>query len=406
MRPLESPGNAANAPGEPAVKVGGADYLAAYIAQLTSLNRNHIVVSAGDVVGASPLVSAAYHDEATIEAMNIAGMNIASVGNHEFDGGPTELLRKQHGGCLANDPHTCLEKGKFPGAKYEYLAANVKWTATGKTLFPSYVVKKLGGVKVAFIGLVLKDTPSIVLPKGTAGLSFQDEADTVNALIPELHAKHINAIVVVIHQGGFPAASAGTPNSINDCAGQLGTPVDSPILNVVSRLDDAVDLVISAHTHVAYSCRVPNSKGRLIPVTQASAFGRMLSDIDLTVNKHSGHVESVVARNLLVSQPEADNSTSAVHPFLASAPVKKIRGLLTDYEAAISKVTSQVIGSIAAPLTDSLDPNGEQPVGDLVQDAQLAATAGADAGGALVSFGNSSGVRAGSILPVSPIRTT
>ncbi len=202
---LRSPGTANTAPGEHPVIVGGADYLAAYIAQLVSQNSHHIVVSAGDVVGASPLVSAAYHDEGTIEAMNLAGLNLSSVGNHEFDNGPAELQRKQHGGCLPKDAHTCLEKGKFPGAKFEYLAANVITTADSKTIFPAYTVRTFGHVKVAFIGLVLKDTPTIVVAKGVAGLTFKDEAETVNALIPKLHAQHVNAIVVVIHQGGFQA---------------------------------------------------------------------------------------------------------------------------------------------------------------------------------------------------------
>ena len=392
---LLSPGTASTAPGQPAVTVGGADYLAAYIAQLVSQNRHHVVVSAGDVVGASPLVSAAYHDEGTIEAMNMAGLNIASVGNHEFDNGPTELLRKQHGGCLPNDAHTCLEKGKFPGAKFEYLAANVITTANSKTLFPAYTVRTFGGVKVAFIGLVLKDTPSMVVSSGVAGLAFKDEADTVNALIPQLHARHINAIVVVIHQGGFPApADASVPDSINDCAGQLGSPANSPILSLMSRFDDAVDLVISAHTHVAYNCLIANSKGRPVPLTQASAFGRMLTGIDLTLDKHTGHVTKIVANNLLVSQPEADTPTSPVHPFLLSARVKKIRALLADYQTAVNTMNNQVIGEIAGPLPETLLPSGEQLAGDLVEDAQLSVTAPASAGGAVVSFGNASGVRA------------
>lgn len=391
---LKSPGNASGAPGEPAVPVGGVDYLAAYIARLKSVNPHNIVICAGDVVGASPFLSASYHDEATIEAMNLAGLNLASVGNHEFDGGSAELLRKQHGGCLTNGKPTCLEHHRFPGAKFEYLSANVFTTADNKTLFPRYAIKRSGGVKIAFIGLVLKDTPTIVTASGVAGLSFKDEADTVNALIPELRAKHVNAIVVVIHQGGMPTAAA----SINACPGQLGNSSASPILDVVSRLDDAVDLVISAHSHVAYNCRLPNSKGRPIPVTQASAFGKMLTDFDLTVDKHTGHVTNITANNLLVSQPEANSPDSPVHPFLASAQVEKIRGLVSYYTVAVQSITSKVIGSIAAPLTDSLNMNDEQMIGDLVQDAELGVTALPNPAAAVISLGNSSGIRA----PINP----
>ncbi len=146
----------------------------------------------------------------------------------------------------------------------------------------------------------------------------------------------------------------GAPNSINDCAGKLGSPSDSPILDLMSRFDDAVDLVISAHTHVGYNRLIPNSKGRPVPLTQAGAFGRMLTNIDLTLDKHTGHVTKIVANNLLVSQSEADTPTSAVHPFLLSPRVKKIRALLTDYEVAVNKMNSQIIGSIAAPLPETV----------------------------------------------------
>ncbi len=239
--------------GQPAVTAGGIDYLAAYVAELQSENPNHVVVSAGDLVGASPLISAFYHDEATIEAMNVLGLDISAVGNHEFGRGPAELLRQQSGGCFPSGLQTCLEKRAFPGAAFKYLAANVVYTATGKTLFPPYLIKTFQGVRVAFIGVGLKGTPSIVRPQGVSGLTFKDEAETVNALIPELHTQGVHAIIVLIHQGGSqsPATDAAT-GGINDCAGGLGGPTHSPIVDVVSRLSDSVDLVFSGHTHKAY----------------------------------------------------------------------------------------------------------------------------------------------------------
>jgi 5'-nucleotidase len=388
------PGSYVPVAGQPAVTAGGIDYLAAYVAELKSENPNHVVVSAGDLVGATPLISAFHHDEATIEAMNVLGLDFSAVGNHEFDREPAELLRKQNGGCFPGGLQTCLEKRAFPGAAFKYLAANVVYTATGKTLFPPYVIKTFQGVRVAFIGVGLKETPSIVTPQGVSGLTFKDEAETVNALIPNLHAQGVHAIIVLIHQGGSqsPAAVPAT-DGFNDCAGSLGGPTHSPIVDVVSRLSDSVDLVISGHTHKAYNCRLPNSAGRLIPVTQAGYYGRLLSDIDLRVDSSTGQVVHIAASNLVVSHPAADALTSPVHLFLLSPSIGRIRALVADYAAAVAPLANQVIGAIAAPLTNAPGPSGEEPAGDLIADSEFAATSPAQMGGAVIAFVNAGGVR-------------
>ena len=392
---LLSPGTYSVAPGQPSVVVGGVDTLAAYVAQRISLNPNHAVVSAGDVTGASPLISAAYHDEGTIEALNLLGLEFNAVGNHEFDSAPAELKRKQAGGCLPATPTSCLGGKPFKGAAFKYLAANTVESATGKTMFPPYAIKTFDGLKVAFIGVTLKDTADIVLPTGVAGLTFKDEAEAINALIPALRRQGARAIVALVHQGGKQTAekNSGTPMSINDCAGQLGGASASQIVDVVSRLDDAVDMVFSAHSHVAYNCQLPNSKGRAIPVTQAAAFGRVLTDADLTLDRKTGRVTHVAATNILVSVPEAEDAASPVHPFLAAPNVVQIRTRVADYNAAVAALASQVIGTIAVRLPNGEGPSGETPAGNLVADAQLAVTAAADRGGAVVSFVNATGVR-------------
>ncbi len=387
-------GSYAPGAGQPSVAAGGIDYLAAYVAELKSENPNHVVVSAGDLVGASPLVSAFYHDEATIEAMNLLGLDISAVGNHEFDPGPAELLRKQNGGCFSNGVQTCLESHAFPGAKFKYLAANVVYTEKGKTLFPPYVIKTFQGVRVAFIGVGLKGTPSIVTPQAVSGLNFNDEAESVNSLIPKLRAQGVHAIVVLIHQGGTqnPATLSATAG-LNDCAGGLGGPTQSPIVEAVSRLSDAVDLVISGHTHKAYICRLPNSAGRLIPVTQAGYFGQLLTNINLSVDRSTGRVTHIAASNLVVSHPAADALTSPVHPFLSTPSNERIRALVADYTAAVAPLANQVIGAIAAPLTNAAGPSGEEPAGDLIADSELAATSPTPMGGAVIGFVNKGGVR-------------
>ena len=390
---LKSPGKLAGVFGGQPIDVGGMDYLAAYVDERLSHNPDHVVVGAGDMVGASPLVSAAYHDEGTLEALNLLGLQVSSVGNHEFDAGRAELLRKQHGGCFEPSTYSCLEGGKFPGAAFSYLAANVVISATGKTLFPAYVIKSFAGIKIAFVGLVLRATPSIVLPDGVAGLEFLDESETVKALLPALRAQNVKSIIVLIHQGGAPEAGDATGLRINDCVGIDGSPESSDIVNFVSRLPDGIDAVISAHTHLAYNCRMKNSAGRDILVTQAGAFGRVLTDIDLQFDRKTARVDKVSATNILVSQPAANAVDSPVHPYLAAQNVIAIRKLVKDYVAAVAPLANQVVGSIAEALPSAPDGSGEELAGDLVADAQLLATSGAESGAAVMSFINGTGVR-------------
>src|SRR3989304_5965597 len=165
------------------INAGGAEYLATHINNLRALNPNTVVVSAGDMIGASPLLSALFHDEPTIEAFNQIGLDFNAVGNHEFDEGAAELLRMAEGGCHPVDG--CLDGDGFAGADFQYLAANVVRQNNGKTLFPAYKTRSFAGAKVAFIGMTLEGTPTIVTPSGIADLQFLDEAATVNALIPE-----------------------------------------------------------------------------------------------------------------------------------------------------------------------------------------------------------------------------
>jgi 5'-nucleotidase len=185
-----------------AVEAGGAEHMATLLKQLRQGARNTIFVAAGDLIGASPFLSALFHDEPTIESLSMMGLEVASVGNHEFDEGKDELLRMQNGGCHPTDG--CQGPHPFLGAKFRYLAASTIEKSTGKTVFPPYAIRHFEGIPVAFIGLTLKGTPKLVSPVGVADLEFKDEADTVNALVPELKARGVEAIVVLIHEGGFP----------------------------------------------------------------------------------------------------------------------------------------------------------------------------------------------------------
>jgi len=416
---LQSPGTyGVNTVVPPAARpaVGGAEYLAAYVARMKARNALNVVVGAGDFIGASPLISALFFDEPAVETMNKVGVEFNAVGNHEFDKGTAELKRLQAGGCkITNgspDPNSCKGLGSsapstFDGAKFKWLSANVYESATGRTLFPAYGIKTFRSAKVAFIGMTLKDTPGIVTPSGVAGLEFKDEADTVNALIPRLHAQGVRAIVVLVHQGGFQTLA--NVNDINGCDGNLKNADggDSDIASIVKRLDDGVDLVLSGHTHAAYNCSastvdvrnvdgvavgtrrptgLPNKKGRLIPVTSAGAFGRVLTEVDMTIHPYSHKVMAVAATNRLV-----DRTDPEINDAIAADP--GVSDIVAGYGALVSPLASQVIGGIAGRLPNSENAAGEMPAGDVVADAQLRATQPAALGGAVMSFTNAGGLR-------------
>ncbi|WP_434634285.1 bifunctional metallophosphatase/5'-nucleotidase [Chromobacterium sp. CV08] len=363
---LEAPGqlavpDAAN-PGQTVkVTAGGADYLAAWVQRLRQQSPNTVVVSAGDLIGASPLVSGLFHDEPTVEAMNMLGLDLNAVGNHEFDDGQDELLRMQNGGCKPGSANSCL-MGRFAGASFKFLAANVK-KSDGGTLFPAYSIKRYGGIPVAFIGMTLKGTPEIVSPTGVAGLSFRDEADTVNGLIPQLKAQGVGAVVVLIHEGGYQAGS------YNDCNG-----ISGPIVDIVKKLDKSVGLVVSGHTHQAYNCVID---GRV--VTSAKNYGQLFTEIDFKLDPvgHGFVPGSIRALNRPVTQD--------------IAPRADITDLIRRYQGQAARVANQVVGQAAGPLSRSANAAGESTLGDVIADAQLAAGAGERA---VVAFMNPGGIRA------------
>lgn len=386
---LESPGTFGLTSAVPAASrpaVGGADFMAAHVASLKKQNALNVVVGAGDSIGASPLISSLFFDEPSVETLNRIGLEFNSVGNHEFDKGSAELLRLQNGGCKvtagATDPNSCQGAAAgtpvpFEGAKFKWLSANVVSTATGKPLLPAYGVKTFNGVKVAFIGMTLKATPSIVTPSGVAGLEFKDEAQTVNALIPELRALGIESIVVLVHEGGF---QTGTLGDINGCEGSLA---GSPIAGIVKQLDNAVDLVISGHTHAAYNCMLPNATGRTISVTSASSFGRVLTDIDVTIDPATSDITKAVATNRLVVRNDPAITADAV-----------VAKIVAGYKALVSPLANTIIGAITTDLPSSrTDGACNMPAGSLIADSQLAATQPASFGGAAVAFMNGGGVR-------------
>jgi 5'-nucleotidase len=345
-----------------AVPAGGVEHMATVVAQLRQGHPNTIFVAAGDLIGASPLLSAMFHDEPSIESLSMMGLAVASVGNHEFDEGKDELLRMQNGGCHPVDG--CQGPHRFPGATFHYLAASTVEKNTGKTIFPPYEIREFDGIAVAFIGLTLKDTPGVVMPSGVAGLEFRDEADTVNALVPELKARGVEAIVVLIHEGGFPTGD------YNECPG-----ISGPIVDIVKKFDRAVDVVISGHTHRAYVCDID---GRL--VTSGDKFGTVVTAIDLKLDRATHEVVSARADNIIVR--------TGVY---AKDPEQT--ALLEAYDKVAAPLANRPAGSITQTLSRAPNAAGESALGDIIADAQLAATRAAENGAAVIAFTNPGGIR-------------
>ncbi len=345
-----------------AVPAGGSETMATLVKQLREGHRNTIFVAAGDLIGASPLLSAMFHDEPTIESLSMMGLAISAVGNHEFDEGKDELLRMQNGGCHPVDK--CQGPHPFEGAKFHYLAASTFVKATGKTVFPPYEIRTFDGIPVAFIGLTLKGTPEIISPAAASGLEFRDEADTVNALVPELKARGVEAIVVLIHEGGVPTGD------YNECPG-----ISGPIVDIVKKFDPAVDVVISGHTHKAYVCRID---GRL--VTSGDKFGTLVTAIDLKLDPQSRDVISAKADNVIVR-------TGAIPKDAEQT------ALLGAYKKVAAPIANRRAGTITETLSRVPNAAGESTLGDVIADAQLAATNGDGKGGAVVAFTKPGGIR-------------
>ena len=363
---LEPPtGSSSRLPGFDKDLFGGAEYLATQIKALEqqSKKQNTLTVAAGDLIGASPLVSAAFHDEPSIEALNAIGLDYASVGNHEFDEGAQELLRIQDGGCHPVDG--CSDPSRpYAGADFQYLSANAFVTATGEPLLAPYAIHNVQGIKVGFIGMTLEGTPSVVTPSGVAGLKFTDEAETANRYAAELRAQGVETIIVLLHEGG---RQTGAGTSVDGCQDLTG-----PITSIVPAMDDAIDVVITGHTHQAYNCVID---GRV--VTSASSVGRLVTDIDLTLDRRTGDVLTVMADNVPIVRTVAKNAAQTA--------------LIARYRTLLGPIANVVVGQATTLIDRTAALSGETPLGNLIADAQLAATVDK---GAVAALMNPGGVRA------------
>jgi 5'-nucleotidase len=397
---LDAPtGSSATVNGIPA---GGAEYLGHTLrtlrADAEAKGEKVLTVGAGDMVGASQLTSAAFHDEPTIEALNLWQMDVTSVGNHEFDEGVTELLRLQNGGCHPVDG--CQDGDPFYGANFPYLAANTVYKTTGQPILPAYTTRTVQGVKVGFIGLTLKGTPSIVNPAGITTVDFLDEITTANHYADVLLGKGVQAIVLLIHEGGQqnPPPSPVDPSGCANFSGALPA--------IVAGLDPEFDLVVSGHTHRPYVCALPDSGGELTLTTSAGTNGQLVTDISATLSKSSGDFTSLSATNVIaengIKLPDGTyQRTSPTGPFVLNPALvdPATKTLVDKYRVAVAPIANRIVGTVSADIPRTANPAGESAMGDVIADAQLAYTQSA---GAVIALMNPGGIRAEISYSFSP----
>lgn len=352
------------------VPAGGAEYLATHLRNAVRENPNSILVAAGDLMGASPLISGLFHDIPTIEAMNAMNLAVTSVGNHEFDPGAGELMHRIQGGCLTDT--ACREDEKSPGAHFQYLGANV--LRDDKAMLPPTVVRTVGGVKIGFIGETLQGTARDLTATAAKGLSFEEESSVANEAAARLEKEGVHAIVLLIHQGGGQRAPGGGADP-NGCANFGGG-----IAGLASKLSPAIKVVVSGHTHQFYNCTIDGHT-----VTSAGSFGRLFTRVNLSIDATTDTIVNVTAKNEVVTRDVAKDPAQTA--------------ILEKYRPAAARIANRTVGSVTAAFTRTRNAAGESTLGELIADAQLASLSPADKGGAVVSFMNSGGIRTNISVP-------
>ena len=354
---------------------GGSEYLSAKLNELRQGKKFSLTVAAGDLIGGSPAFSGLFHDEPSVESLNAMQLDISSVGNHEFDEGVDELLRMQYGGCHPVDG-CYFPDLPYAGADFQWLAANVVDEISGATPLPPYWIERYNNVKVGFIGMTLEATDTLVAAAGIRGWEFLDEAETANALVPILQAQGVEAIVVLLHEGG---SQTPPPGAVDACVG-----ISGPIVAINDALDPAIDVMITGHTHLPYNCLLSDAAGNPRIVTSAYSYGRVVTEVNLVLDKRTHDVR----RDLSTATNHVVDQASLIPDPALTAIIAKWQPL---YDAA----GHTPVGTITADINRGGTPPGsdrgvESAAGNLVADAQAWATS---ANGAQIAFMNPGGVR-------------
>ncbi|HET6339560.1 MAG TPA: bifunctional metallophosphatase/5'-nucleotidase [Polyangiales bacterium] len=360
---------------------GGAAVMASYLRAAAAKSEYTFLVHAGDHVGASPPNSALLQDEPSISYLNLLANEacgarerssrcnlVGTLGNHEFDEGKDELLRLIDGGNHASGPYL---EDLWDGAHFPYVSANVIDADSGETLLPPYKIVRVPSVPIAFIGAVLKNTPTIVTPTGVAGLTFLDEADAINSYIPELHAQGVHTIIVLIHQGLTQTSYTGPTDAAQAApSGEL--------LDVISRLDDDIDVIVSGHTHQFTNAILENANGVPMLVTQAFSASTAYAEIDLVLDTQTNDVVTKTASVVTTWGDEGPGLT----------PDENVAALVARADESVAPRVNRIVGQAASDITRTQNTAGESALGNLIADSQRASV------GAQFGVMNPGGIRA------------
>jgi 5'-nucleotidase len=321
---------------------GGAAVLAGVVKKYEALNPNTAFVAAGDLIGASTFTSFIQNDKPTIDAFNAMGLDVSSFGNHEFDQGRADV-----------------DDRILPAADWPYLAANLYDKSTGEPAFQEYELKEYDGVTVGFIGAVTEELPTLVSPAGIATLDVKPVVTEVNRVAGELTDGdeangEADVLILLVHEGAETPDIASSTN-------------DSRFGQIVTGVDPSIRMIISGHTHLAYDHEIP------IPGT---------SDTRLVIS--SGQYGEKFAHTVLSVDPETGELLDADAEILnlpgAAAPDPAVAAIVADAVAQAATLGNRVLGTITEDIrrakqsTGAENRGGESTIGNLIADAQLAAT--------------------------------
>ncbi|MBA2694184.1 MAG: 5'-nucleotidase C-terminal domain-containing protein [Rubrobacter sp.] len=341
-------------------EIGGVAYMDAYMDEMEAGNpEGTLRVHAGDLVGASPLISAYYHDEPTIEASNLMELDIGTLGNHEFDEGGEEMLRLIEGGQredgMEEKDGENTSAPEFEGADYPYVSANVVDAETGEPIIEPYEVIEVNGVEIGFIGVVTTETPSKVVPDAVEPYEFRDLSDSINPYAEELREDGVEAIVVLAHSG----------NQNEDVE-----PPEGEIVDEAPQMSDAVDVVIAGDTPFPLDYDEDGTT-----VVQGTGTGADFMAVEMSVDTESGDV--------------VESSGEVVEVITADVePSEDIAAFVEERQEIVAEVSGRTVGEVAEAISTEQNDAGESPLGNLIADAQRE-YAEAD-----IAFMNPGGIRA------------
>ncbi|HEY0645247.1 MAG TPA: bifunctional UDP-sugar hydrolase/5'-nucleotidase [Nocardioides sp.] len=361
----------------------GAAQFAGAIAQLESTNPNTVFAAAGDLIGASTFDSFIQKDRPTLEALNVAGLDVSAAGNHEFDQGYNDLVNR----VMAPYDATANPLG---GADWQYIAANVRKKAGGGYALPDVTSRTpdpsdssdggtwtttVGGVKVGFIGGVTEELSSLVSPAGIADVAVSSIVNETNAAADRLKADGADVVILLVHEGAPSTSLADASTN------------DNVFSRIVNGVDSDVSAIISGHTHLAYNHTI---NGR--PVVSAGQYGTNINQLVLTVDTDTNAV--TVKTNAIVEAAKVALTAPA-----ATAKRDQVKEIVEKAVAKGNELGAVELGKVAGPfdrarLASGADNRGgESTLGNLVAEVQRWATEKPESGAAQIAFMNPGGLR-------------